>query len=85
MRSNLPRALEFQIVGEEHLHVRVDAHVFIYRITADGRDLALCRVRRGGRRAFRSSEAYEGEALEFARREALARGLLSVRHRRAPS
>jgi len=79
MTRQLPRALEFELVGDHWLHVKVDGHVFIYRVDPHGTGVLRQRVKRAGRRAVRGSEHYEDAALEFALKEARARGLLRGR------
>jgi hypothetical protein len=77
MSIDLPRAFEFELVADDHFQVRVDEHVFIYRIAPDRLSFTQCRVKQGGRRAQRDFKHYERRALEFAQREARARGLIS--------
>jgi hypothetical protein len=74
---HLPRALEFELVGNSHISVTVDGHVFICEVAADASGITRRRVKRGGRRAFRKSGYYEQAAFEFAWREAFARGLVT--------
>jgi hypothetical protein len=73
---HLPRALEFELIDDDWFQVKVDGHVFIYRIEPDRLTLSRHRVKKGGRRAYRASEHYEDAALSFAWREAKARGLI---------
>jgi hypothetical protein len=79
MSMSLPRAFEFELVTDDYVHVKVDAHVFIYRIASDRLSLALSRVKHGGRRAHRSSDHYERSSFKFAMREAAARGVIAGR------
>jgi len=76
MAMELPRALEFELVGEDWFHVKVDGHAFICRIEADPLSVTQCRVKRGGRRARRPSEHYQKDVQDFAWREARLRGLV---------
>ncbi len=84
MSMHLPRALEFRILADDWFQVKVDEHVFIYRLSSDRRDVFLHRVKRGGRRAHRASEHYEEAAHDFALREARARRLIGERETAVP-
>jgi hypothetical protein len=73
----LPRAFEFEAVTRDLIHVRVDAHVFIFVVDPDRVRVSERRVRKGGRRSHRPSDEYRKGAFEFAKREARARRLIA--------
>ena len=77
MIVHLPRAFEFEVVSDRWIRVIVDNHVYIYVISTDRVSLKEHRVKKGGRRSSRGSEYYRRAAMEFAAREAAARGLLA--------
>jgi hypothetical protein len=72
----LPRAFQLEVIAPDWIHVKVDAHIFIFAIRPDRKSVVERRVKKGGRRSYQPSERYRQHALEFAVREAQARGLI---------